>query len=93
MPTYIRDILLKFKYPIPRSPQCPPHEHITIQYGLKTRQHALEPDNSPLLHKDGIKYFQQVTGSLIYYPQEINETILPALNTIASEQASPTKKT
>ena len=53
----------------------------------------MQPDTSPLLDKAGIKYVEQVTGSLLYYGRALDGTTLPALNTIASEQATPTKKT
>ena len=93
MTNYIRDTLLRFKHTMPRSPQLSPHEHILIQYGIKSRKYALEPDTSPLLQKDRIKYVQKVTGSLLYYARNIDGTMLPALNTIASEQVSQANKT
>ena len=36
---------------------------------------------------------QQVVGYLLYHARAIDGTILPALNTIGSEQAKPTKQT
>ena len=48
---------------------------------------------SPLLTPKGTKYFQSVTGSHLYYGRAIDYTILPALNEIVSEQASPPQKT
>ena len=93
MPNYIRDLLIRFKHQAPKTPQYSPHEHTPVQYGSKTRQYALQPDTSPLLDKAGIKYVEQVTGSLLYYGRALDGTTLPALNTIASEQATPTKKT
>ena len=93
MPDYLKDVLRRFQHPQPRSPQFSPHAHVPIKYGLKTRQYALEPDTSPLLDKQGIKYVQQVVGSLLYYARAIDGTMLTALNTISSEQAKPTKQT
>ena len=43
-----------------------------------------------VLDKKCINYVQQVVGSLLYYAQAIDGKILPALNTIGSEQAKPT---
>ena len=85
MPNYIRDILLCFKHPMTQSSQLSPHEHDPIQYVPKTRQYTLEPDTSPLLNKDGIKYVQQVTGQLLYYARAIDRTMLPDLNIVVSE--------
>ena len=48
---------------------------------------------SPLLDKNGIKFVQQVVGSLLYYARAIDGSMLPALNTIGTEQAKPTKQT
>ena len=53
----------------------------------------MTPDTSSLLDEHGIKYVQQVTGSLLYYARAIDGTMLPALNTIGTQQAKPTKKT
>ena len=61
MPEYIKDILSRFQYPNPKSPQYSPHKHILTKHGLKTRKYAIQPDNSPLLDKNGIKYVQQGT--------------------------------
>jgi len=93
MPNYIKEVLHRFNHPSPTSPQYSPHEHTPIQYGNKKRQYALEPDTSPLLDEKGIKFVQQVTGSLLYYARAIDGTMLPALNTIGTQQAKPTKKT
>ena len=93
MPGYIKAVLHRFLHPQPKSPQFSPHAHVPIKYGLKTRQYALEPDTSPLLDKKGIKYVQQVVGSLLYYARALDGTMLPTLNIIGSEQASPTKQT
>ena len=38
-------------------------------------------------------YVQSVVGSLLYYGRAIDCTILPALNQIATNQATPTIKT
>jgi hypothetical protein len=45
------------------------------------------------LDKAGIKYVQQVAGTLLYYGRAVDTTILPALSSIASEQAAPTERT
>ncbi len=48
---------------------------------------------SQKLEKEGTKYIQQVAGTLLYYGQAVDTTILPALSSIASEQAAPTEQT
>ena len=93
MPNYIKDILLRFLHQTPKKPEHSPHAHVPIQYGIKTRQYAVNQCDSPLLDKKGIKYVQQVVGSLLYYARALDGTMLPALNTIGSEQAKPTEST
>ena len=85
--------LERLQYKPKSSPQYSPHAHVPIVYATKnTRQYATAPDTSPLLAPKGTKYIQSVTGSHLYYGRTIDYTILPALNEIASEQASPTHK-
>ncbi len=45
------------------------------------------------MNKAGIKYIQQVAGTLLYYGRAVDPTILPALSLIALEQAAPTEQT
>ncbi len=47
----------------------------------------------PPLHKDKTKYIQAVTGTLLYYAQAVEPTILTALSSLATEQAKPMQQT
>jgi hypothetical protein len=47
----------------------------------------------PPLNKEDTKYIQAVTGTLLYYRRAVNTTILTALRSIATKQASPTVTT
>ena len=94
MPGYVQKTLERLQHKPPSSPQYSPHAHVPIVYATKnTRQYATAPDTSPLLSPKETTFIQSVTGSHLYYGRAIDYTILPALNEIASEQASPTKKT
>ncbi len=90
MPGYVSKALLRFNHKNPEKIQNSPHPHIIPAYGTKI-QHADQPDNSPKLDKEGTKYIQQIAGTLLYYGRVVDITILPALSSIASEQAAPTK--
>ena len=92
MSDYIKNVLRRFQHPQPTSPQYSPHSHTPIKYGVKIRQCILEWDISLLLDTKGIKYVQQVSGSLLYCARAINATMLPELNTISTEQDKPTMK-
>jgi hypothetical protein len=72
--------------------QNSPHPHNIPTYGAKV-QYAEQLDGSPKLDKVGIKYVQQVAGMLLYYRRAVDPSILPALSSIASEQAAPTEQT
>ena len=68
-----------------RHPKYSPDEYIPIKYGQKgTRQYAYSPDSSPFLSKKETKYIQSVAGTFLYYGRAMYDSILPALNEIAS---------
>ena len=46
-----------------------------------------------MLDKENKKIVQQVTDTFLYYARAVYSTMLVALSALASEQASPTKKT
>jgi hypothetical protein len=92
MPGYIKKALLCFKHDKPQKVQNSPHPHTIPDYGNKI-QYAADKEDTPKLGKDDTKYIQQVTGTLHYYARAVNSTILPALSSIATKQATPTAKT
>ena len=71
--------------------QNSPHPHNILTYEAKV-QYSEQLDESPKLDKAGIKYVQQVAGTLLYYGQAVDPTILPAFSLIASKQAAPTEQ-
>ena len=90
MPNYILKILKRLCHPTPSTPQYSPHEHFPVIFGGKgTRQYATAPDLSPPLPSP--TYIQQVVGSLLYYARALDNTILPALNDISTQQSKPTE--
>lgn len=92
MPGYLDKALLRFKHETPKTKQNSPHPHVTPQYGAKT-QYAEETDSSPPLGKEETKFIQAAAGTLLYYGRAVDNTILPSLSAIATEQAKPTTKT
>jgi len=50
-------------------------------------------DSSPPLNKQGKKYVQEVIGTLLYYACCVDNTMLPALGSLATQQANPTQNT
>ena len=93
MPDYIKKLLQRFQHPTPSRPQLSPHEaapYIPMKKGQ--RQYATYDTSAALNSKDTTKV-QSIVGSLLYYARAIDNTILPALNTIGSEQSKPTNQT
>ena len=91
MPTYIPNLLKRLNHKKGKD-QHSPHEFINVKYGSKERQLALQPDTSPSLSKKEAPFVPSVVGSLLYYGRALDASVLPALNTIATQQNDPTKK-
>ncbi len=92
MPSYIDKALTQFQHERPKRLQNSPHKHIAPNYGAKA-QYVKPNCISPLLDKEQKKYVQAVTGTLLYYAQAVDPTILIALNAIATQQAAPMQNT
>jgi hypothetical protein len=92
MPGYLEKAITRFKHKIPTKVQNSPHRHIRVKYGSK-KQYVDEEVESPPLSKEDGKYIQAVSGTLLYYGRAVYPTILPALSSIATEQAKSTEKT
>ena len=58
-----------------------------------TVQYAETPNESPSLDEKGKKFFQKVTGNVLFLGRAINSTLLTPLSAIASQQAEPTEET
>ncbi len=92
LPGYIDKALQQFSHERPKRPQNAPHPHVAVTYGAKAQYVEADIPSSPL-DKEGQKYIQTVTGTLLYYASAVDPTMLVALNAIAAQQATPTQKT
>jgi hypothetical protein len=92
MPGYIDDALTHFHHERPKRRQNSPHQHIAPNYGARS-QYAKPEKPSRLLDKVEKLYVQAVTGTLLYYAQVVDPTVLTTLNAIATQQAAPTEST
>jgi hypothetical protein len=90
MPGYILKQLQKYKHDCPQRPQHWPYSPLPKQYGSEA-QCPLPPDTSPPLLKDDIKHMKCIIGSILYYAQAVDLTVLMAPSTIASKQAKGTQ--
>ena len=62
------------------------------KYGAEA-QSPLPKDNSRKLTEKEIKQVQKIVGSILYYAQAVDMTVLMALSSIASEQTKGTNRT
>jgi hypothetical protein len=77
---------------MPSKPQQCPYAPTPKQYGAKA-QTPLPVDISPKLSPDKIKEIQRIIGSILYYAQAVDITVLMALSSIAIEQSKGTTNT
>ena len=84
MPGYVERALQRFSHPPPTRNQDSPHAHVQPQFGAKI-QMTEEPDHSPPLDKAGIKRVQEACGTFLYYARAVDNTMLKALGSIASQ--------
>jgi hypothetical protein len=91
MPGYVANVLIKFQHDAPKHPQHTLSRYVTPVYDAKT-QYATKDETPPLTAKQCLT-IQKVTGSVLYYAQSVDPTILMPLNDIATEQTKVTEKT
>jgi hypothetical protein len=92
MPGYVSKALLKFQHTPPQHKVYAPHNWTRPAYGQKT-QFAPPEDETPLLDAKEKTRIQAIVGSFLYYARAVDPTMLPALNEIGTQQASPTEAT
>jgi hypothetical protein len=92
MPGYIARALQRFSHPTPTKPQHSPHAWKKPSYGDKV-QYAPDTDNSPALDAKDTKHVQEILGTLLYYARAVDSTMLTAIGSIATQQASATQAT
>jgi hypothetical protein len=77
----------------PSAPNMPPTNGLDPAYGSHKPQSPTPDPTAQPLDKQGTTRIQAVSGTFQYYGRACDPCILPALNEIASEQASPTTET
>ena len=83
MPSYIDNLLLKFKHPRLLKPLLSPYACLPISYGAKS-QLTPESDTSTLLDNKRKLRIQEIVGSLLYYARVVDNKLLVALSAIAA---------
>lgn len=94
MPNYIHNLLSKLNYTPASSPQYSPHKPISFQYTKQGgRQYVKTTPSSPFLNKLETRWVQSALGGLLFYARALDNTMLPTLNDLSTEQACPTQQT
>ncbi len=83
---------MRFQHKTPKTPQHQPFSHVKPTYGA-TCQYAEANNTSELLSKENKMYIQDVIGTFPYYARCVDSSMLPALGTLATQQATLTKNT
>ena len=92
IPGYCEKACQRFHHHKPKKPQDQPYAHIEPTYGAK-QQYAQEEDQYPTLSKEDKTFIQEVIGVFLYYARAVDCTMLAALGSFASQQATPTENT
>ena len=97
MPKYVTKALHKFKNSLQKflpnnKPEYSPRKHVETNYGQKV-QYSEHADDTPILDSVDINLIQKIVGTFLYYGIAVDNTILVAISTIASEQSAATSNT
>jgi hypothetical protein len=92
MPGYIKLKLQEYEHIMPKKIQMCPYLPEPKKFGTEA-QAPLPNDSTPKLDKIGIKHVQKIVGSIFYYAQAVDMTVLIALSSIAVKQTKATEKT
>jgi hypothetical protein len=91
MPGYIARALQRFIHPTPERPEHAPHDYAAPTYG--SRQQFATIDTSLAVNSKVTKRIQEVLWTLLYYAHAVDCTMIPAIGTIATQQANATTAT
>ena len=92
MPSYVHKALHRFQHILRGGKDYSPHTCDPIQYGQKI-QYSDPLDTAEYLSDKETTLAQQVCGNFLYYAIAIDNTIIPALRDISSEQSKTTTNT
>ena len=92
MPSYVRKALHRFQHILRGGKEYSPHTCTPIQYVQKV-QYEDPLDSAEYLSDKETNLVQQVCCTFLYYAITIDNTILPALSNISSEQSKSTTNT
>ena len=89
---YIDKLRAWYQHEMPSQPQHSPYRAPPKVYDTAA-QDTIQDDVTAKIDEKRVKAIQQVVGGVLYYARAVDSTVLPALSSIASEQASATETT
>ncbi len=90
MPGYMKKKMQEYGHIMPKKIQACPYLPEPKKFGTEA-QSPLPPNATPKLDAKGIKQVQKIVGSILYYAQAVDMTVLMALSSIAVEQMTATE--
>ena len=91
MKGYVKKALYQFQHQSPLKPQYAPLKFKPPRYGQKIQYAPV--DTTREMSKIEIVYLQQICGKFLYYARAVDDTMLHALNELASQQSKGTEQT
>ncbi len=87
----MRKALTRFQHPPPTKQQDQPYPQVKPNYGTHTQYAQGKTSLLPLI-RQGKKFIQEVCGVFLFLARAVDGGLLPALSSLASQQANPTEK-
>ena len=91
MKGYVKKALHQFQHDTPHKPEWAPSKYEPPKYGQKIQYAPIEDPKK--MTKTEILYLQQICGKFLYYARAVDDTMLHALNDLASQQSKGTSET
>ena len=91
MDGYIKNALLQFQHSLPKQHFYSPSRFTPPNYGAK--QQFTKHDDSPPMTPEQTKRLEQVTGKFLYIARAIDDTMMHALNALATAKHNGTQET
>jgi hypothetical protein len=93
MPGYVKNALVRFQYSDPYRPDYATHQWTAPVFGSRKPQLATPTDTADLLPPNDVTVVQQIVGTFLFYARAVDQTMLVALGSIASQQTKATQNT
>ena len=92
MPGYIKEALEMFQHPVPPRHKYLPYPAPNTKWGPDSQLTAPK-DESKQLHAVAVNRLKQFFGTLLYYAQAVDPTMVKAIDSLASQQSEATNTT